>query len=86
MVVLGATSASTLALGNTLVQTNVADEFRGRAMSLYFLSFSLSPLGAMAAGALGDWTNLRIAFVVVGLALALPVAWLTLTRRDMWRL
>ena len=86
MVVLGATSASTLALGNTLVQTNVADEFRGRAMSLYFLSFSLSPLGAMAAGALGDWTNLRIAFVVVGLALALPVAWLTVTRRDMWRL
>ena len=86
MVALGATTASTLALGNTLVQTNVKDEFRGRAMSLYFLSFSLSPLGAMVAGALGDWTNLRISFVVVGLCLAVPVTWLMFTRRDLWRL
>ena len=86
MVALGATTASTLALGNTLVQTNVKDEFRGRAMSLYFLSFSLSPLGAMVAGALGDWTNLRISFVAVGLCLAVPVTWLMFTRRDLWRL
>ena len=48
MVVLGATSASTLALGNTLVQTNVADEFRGRAMSLYFPL--LQPLPARCDG------------------------------------
>ena len=86
MIGLGATTAFSLALGNTLVQTYVADEYRGRVMSLYFLSFSLGPVGALAGGALGDLANLQVAFVVIGLCLALPVGWLLLTHRHMWRL
>ena len=86
MIGLGATTGFSLALGNTLIQTNVKDEYRGRAMSLYFLSFSLSPMGALIGGAVGDLIDLRIAFMAIGLSLAAPIGWILLTRRDMWRM
>ena len=43
-------------MGNTLVQTHVSDEFRGRVMSIYTLTFfGGMPLGALWAGALAEY-------------------------------
>ncbi len=42
-------------LSNALVQTNADDQFRGRVMSAYSLSFfGLMPIGALLAGSLAD--------------------------------
>jgi MFS family permease len=43
-------------MANTLVQTHVSDELRGRVMSLYSLTFfGGMPLGALWAGAVAGW-------------------------------
>jgi len=44
-----------MASGNTLLQTVVDDDKRGRVMSLYALAFmGTAPLGGLMAGQLGD--------------------------------
>jgi MFS family permease len=44
-----------MASSNTLVQTMVADEMRGRVMALYSMMFiGMAPLGALVAGAVAD--------------------------------
>ncbi|MCB0146133.1 MAG: MFS transporter, partial [Caldilineaceae bacterium] len=41
---------------NTLLQTRVANEMRGRVMSLYTLTFfGFTPFGNLALGALAEW-------------------------------
>lgn len=62
---------------NTLLQTRVEDEFRGRVMGLYTLTFfGFTPFGNLLIGALGQWFNLSIAlflFAIVALALSQAV-------------
>ena len=42
-----------MALNNTLLHLNVTDAIRGRVMSLYMMTWGLSPLGALPMGYLG---------------------------------
>ncbi len=45
-----------MASGNTLLQTLVDDDKRGRIMSLYAMAFGgMMPLGSLMAGAVADW-------------------------------
>jgi MFS family permease len=61
-------------MGNVLVQTHVEDEFRGRVMGVYSLTFSgLSPVGALFAGALAEQVGAP-ATVIVGAAITLVFA------------
>lgn len=61
------------ALANTLLQLAVPDELRGRVMSLYFLVFMAAMrLGALQAGAVARYTDVRLALVIGGAA---ALAW-----------
>jgi predicted MFS family arabinose efflux permease len=56
---------------NTTIQSKVADEFRGRVMSLYLMGLQAgTPLGALVLGRLGDRFGLRPVVRGSGLALA----------------
>ena len=55
-------------MANTLVQTHVTDELRGRVMSIYSLTFfGGMPLGALWAGALADLLGAPLTIVVSAL-------------------
>lgn len=66
-------------MGNSLVQTHVSDEFRGRVMSIYTLTFfGGMPLGALWAGALAEMIGAPFTVVVstlASLAFALFFLW-----------
>ncbi len=69
---LGLCNAITLAMCNTLLQMNLQDEYRGRVMSIYFLTFGLSSFGSLALGSVAEAIGLRISLVGLGaLVLAL---------------
>lgn len=61
-------------LANTLVQTLVSDELRGRVVSLYTFSFfGLMPLGALLTGWLAEWIgepNMLIFSAIISLIFA----------------
>jgi MFS family permease len=53
---------------NTLVQTIVAEDKRGRVMSFYTLAFlGMAPLGNLLTGVLAAWLGLPITFLINGL-------------------
>lgn len=55
-------------MANTLVQTNVTDEFRGRTMSIYSLTFfGGMPLGALLAGSLANHVGAPMTVVISAL-------------------
>ncbi|HEX7589197.1 MAG TPA: MFS transporter, partial [Anaerolineae bacterium] len=66
-------------MGNVLVQTHVEDEFRGRVMGVYSLTFGgLTPIGSLFAGAMAERTGAPatvIAGAAITLAFALLVWW-----------
>ena len=43
-----------MALGNTLIQYYVEDEYRGRVMSIYIMEFGLTSFGSAGAGLLAE--------------------------------
>jgi predicted MFS family arabinose efflux permease len=68
---------------NTLIQTSVPDEMRGRVMGIWALLFGgMLPLGALEAGVLSNWLGVRWAVVCGGLvcAAAASAMWLALKR------
>ncbi len=69
------TAAST----NTVLQTIVPDELRGRVLSLYMLDRGFMPLGAMFAGTAAHFIGAPSTVAIMGtivIALTLLVAWL----------
>jgi len=69
---------------NTLVQTSVPDEMRGRVMGVWALIFGgMVPVGSLEAGSLAHWigTPATIAFGAVMCAAAALVTWLNIRGR-----
>ncbi|GIK09750.1 MAG: MFS transporter [Anaerolineaceae bacterium] len=66
---------------NTLLQTRVEDEYRGRVMALYTLAFfGFSPLGNLSIGYLAQHLGLRVSialFAVLSLILSRLALWKT---------
>jgi MFS family permease len=64
---------------NTILQTIVDDDKRGRVMSIYNMFFmGISPFGVLLAGAFAEWTSARLTVLVCGgvcCAGALLFAW-----------
>ncbi len=56
---------------NTAIQLNVDENYRGRASSIFTMSFfAAGPIGALVAGIIGDLLNLRVTVVAAGVVLA----------------
>lgn len=73
LVVAGVGWSMMVTLNQTLLQMNVADEFRGRVLSLYSMSNGLMPFGNLTMGASADAFGVQaavIVFAVTGFVLA----------------
>ncbi len=56
-----------MASSNTILQTIVDDDKRGRVMSLYAMAFmGMAPLGSLVGGSLAGWIGAPITLVIVG--------------------
>lgn len=67
----GASMIMTFVSLNTVIQTVVPDQFRGRVLSLYSLAMlGTSPFGALALGAISDAVGIGTALVINGVLIA----------------
>jgi len=57
MVVTGAALAARMAIGQVLVQTYAADEFRGRVSAVWFMQFPLVQFGTFFVGVLSEFVG-----------------------------
>jgi MFS family permease len=56
-----------IASSNTILQTIVDDEKRGRVMSIYTMSFiGLAPFGSLLAGSVADWIGVQTTVMIGG--------------------
>jgi MFS family permease len=69
-----------MALNSTLLQTLVPDEFRGRVMSVYMLTWGLMPLGTLPSGLIAEHFGAPLAIGVGGAISALVVVVVALRR------
>ncbi len=69
MVVVGLGQTGRMTLGNTLLQYYVADEYRGRVMSIYMMEFGLTSFGVFAAGLIAE--AMGVQWAVGGFAMVL---------------
>jgi MFS family permease len=70
--VMGAAQVFCMVACNTAIQLNVDEGFRGRASSLFTMSFfAAAPIGALVGGLVGEWAGLRVTMVGSAVALAL---------------
>lgn len=64
-VLLGVGFMLTFTLINTLLQTSLADDMRGRVLSLYTLTFfGFTPFGNLAIGSMSEWIGLSQALMI----------------------
>ena len=82
MMVLGLGDAGRRSLNASMLMEQADEEHRGRVMGIYMLNFGLTPIGAIPLGILAEATDIRVAFAVAGIVLAVAVllTW-TLTPR-----
>ncbi|MDI6748119.1 MAG: MFS transporter [Rhodocyclaceae bacterium] len=78
LAVLGFCVVITVAGSNTLIQTVVEEDFRGRVMAIFSTAFlGIAPLGSLAVGGIGEILGVRPTLLLCGfLALGLGVAYL----------
>ena len=82
MIVLGLGDAGRRSLNASLLMEQSDEEHRGRVMGIYMLNFGLTPIGAIPLGILAEATDIRLAFAVAGIVLAVSVllAWVLTSR------
>lgn len=72
---IGASSVTSVALVNTVLQTNVPDRFRGRVMSVFMITFAgVMPFGNLIAGSLAQVFGVAVAVAAGGAVCALFMA------------
>lgn len=86
-VVTGFGMMAQVTLSNTIIQTTVAEDMRGRVISYYAMAFfGLQPLGALMVGSVsGSIGAPRTLFAEGIAALCLVVVFAYLMRREVWR-
>jgi len=85
IVFVGLGQAGRMALGNTLIQYYVDDEYRGRVMSVYMMEFGMTSFASFAAGMMAEaigaqWALGGFAIVLVFLSI-LALIFLSRVRR-----
>lgn len=69
LIFVGCSSVIPIALVNTLLQVNVPDEFRGRVMSLFMITFAgITPFGNLISGTLAQSYGVSAALLFCGFA------------------
>jgi MFS family permease len=75
LVAMGLAQVLCMVTCNTAIQLNVDERYRGRASSMFTMSFfAAAPIGALIGGVIGDVTNLRVTIVGAGVILAICLA------------
>jgi MFS family permease len=65
-----------MAASNTIIQTLVTEDKRGRVMSFYTMAFmGMAPFGSLLAGSLASAIGAPIAVIVTGTVVLLGAAW-----------
>ncbi len=68
LILIGGASVTAIGIVNTLLQTLVPDEFRGRAMSVFMLTFAgFMPFGNLLAGSLAHIWGVSITVLISGI-------------------
>jgi predicted MFS family arabinose efflux permease len=67
----GAAATFYMVMVQTTLQALVPDHLRGRVFSIYSLTWSLLPLGALQAGLIADWVSPQFAIALGGVAVAM---------------
>jgi MFS family permease len=76
MLVVGFSMMQAIASGNTILQTIVDEDKRGRVMSFYTLAFiGAAPIGSLLAGALADKVGAVPTVIVCGLSCIIASLW-----------
>jgi hypothetical protein len=73
---------------NTLVQTLVPDELRGRVTAFYQIDLALAPLGSIVLGACADVFSTTTAMAgsgILGLVVMFTIMASVKQMRDLWR-
>ncbi len=87
IVMAGFTLIAEFVLMNTLIQTQVPDEFRGRVLSLYTLTFfGLSPFSSLLIGELAQQIGTNPAIIIYGIMGFLGTALIFWRAPQLWRL
>jgi len=73
MMVLGLGDAGRRSLNASMLMEQADEDHRGRVMGIYMLNFGLTPIGAIPLGILAEATDIRVAFAVAGIVLAVAV-------------
>lgn len=82
----GWTMISINATVNTVVQTNVPDELRGRVNGVFaFLFIGMAPAGNLQAGIIADHFGAPVAILFGAIVCALVTAYIFIKRRDVFR-
>ena len=79
ILIVGAASTAFGTINNTLLQSIVHDEFRGRVMSIHQLGWGSSAIGGLLMGSLAEAVNAPFALSVSGVAVALGATVLTMS-------
>ena len=73
LLVLGVAQALIMALNQTLLNLAIVDEYRGRVLSVYMMTWNLSPIVFMPLGWLTDFTGPQFTLAVAGVLTAVSI-------------
>ena len=78
MVLVGYGMMEGMAASNTIIQTLVREDMRGRVMSYYTMAFvGMAPFGSLLAGGLAHMLGAPMAIIVTGSCCIAGAAWFT---------
>ncbi len=83
---LGIGNMATMVLNNTLIQTHTEAAFRGRVMSVYMMSWGLTPLGTLPAGAIADKVGVPLVVGMQGIMIVVLMVAVAVLRPELKRL
>ncbi|HXV82974.1 MAG TPA: MFS transporter [Candidatus Binatia bacterium] len=83
---LGIASQFYITMINAVLQVNLPDQFRGRVMGIYGLTWELMPVGGLIAGAIAEYAGAPAAVVVGGTLVAVMAFGVALFSPNMRRL
>ncbi|MFC2033880.1 MFS transporter [Chloroflexota bacterium] len=76
--VIGAMASGMDAMGHTMLQLNVNDEQRGRAMGIWMMSMGFGPIGSLTIGAIASLLGAPLAVTINGAALIMVFIFLVI--------